>query len=1362
MGWHQNEDGELYFHPENKMYGRVRIDSVEELDSGFVITKPKDLDSQFIVNKHTRMQGRIDIVENIIEQDAITPIKDAFIRSSLPFFNYGKAQDLLIGKQPLSNDTYRTFIEFNNDDLVPDIEITKAILKLHTSDLAEFIPNIKLYAAKSHWSEQGVTWANQPEQGELIAEISDSVRSKRILEFDITHIANQWKNEEGYSYGFILVSDDESITQTKRFFSRESIYSPIIDYEYFVLSPPSYGGIEVNAGVRVTHPDSSDMQSSLDVFRYEGDVDLESSTHVRIRGEMSAGFDVNKQNLDCSVFVGAETELAATFSTLINQANDFPNTFNISKHYMDAGLVVHRESEQDVTSSFYISRNDNVDLENSFYVLQPYFDSKIEVTNYKELESELIVNKDSEVDLVGTIAINKDTLEVEIEILHAYDIESNVNVRLNDVEDLSGELIVKREQDIDLRTAIDVTWYDDLTLKINVYESDNADLDTNISIQKHDEESFVSTIDVTEWKELEGTVFVLQNDFDSSVTIERRNYEELETQLHISPNHEIESSVEVTQYSDLDSSFSATIPFYNDLNTNLEVIEQGGVESSVAVNRDNLSANIEVSPTSELISNVDIHHYNDLNSNLEVLIPHAEDINTQLEVMEQGALDTEIHVTRESLDSTITVSKTELDSSLIIQRDLEITFSVLNDWLDSSVTVANETLDTRLAVIKTNLDATIDVIGIGSEDIHSSFYSHYPYDAGATVSVPYNNSMHGKVRFEQFDELDAAFTVVKDIDKELNAELGIFPHNRMQGKTEIIHPEPIQKSITPIRDAFVRSGNPYMNYGDTMDMLSGVNFSGEIFRSFIQFDISKLPTNIQFDEAKLVLTLPNALPINYTIGLYGVSAGWNEYGITYINQPNATELIKTFSGVPLANNRIEFDLMEIIEDWYKNETYRNGFVIKLIDESNTQNTRFFTRESHYSPFISLSYYDLTTKNHLVGDVDSGFTVINHQEEELNAELHVETYQRDHDFYSEINVQNGSYLDSEIVVERQNLNAAIYIPNQDDAELHTTFSIIDRRIDEIESMQTVSKPFFDTSLIVHRNADSDLDGRIQTLLPADSDFDVSFIISTQDEYDILSGLSINRAAFDTEITVSPTEDLGTTIDVLNKSEDDIHTTFESVYIDDLDSIFEVVNNGVIDSSVTVLQEDDDELEVVITVSPASDIQSSLFVSPESNLNAEFRVSREDDTEIESEIEVTQVFSLGAELIVNDEAENDFNSIIEVIEPSIRDLDSEIDVGSYQTLNSQLYVPHSDLESTTTINLISKEDLPSSVLVRLPEVESELAASIGVVLDDEDSINTSITVLSRGIQEIESSIIISTEDDLHLTFEVRQAIGYAFIF
>ncbi|WP_155590555.1 DNRLRE domain-containing protein [Lysinibacillus cavernae] len=192
----------------------------------------------------------------------------------------------------------------------------------------------------------------------------------------------------------------------------------------------------------------------------------------------------------------------------------------------------------------------------------------------------------------------------------------------------------------------------------------------------------------------------------------------------------------------------------------------------------------------------------------------------------------------------------------------------------------------------------------------------------------------------------------------LEAEIEVPPHNRMYAIYEVQQPPIVTDVYNPTQDAFTREEAAYqsINYGSNSSMVVGRS-KDDIWRSFVQFDLSSIHPSYVLKESYLRLYYKGADPENLKLEILNASSEWQETNITHLNRPIPIDLIADkFTGN--SNQRyIEFDVLEIVEYWVALEKNNNGFIIRLSNETAFGQAIFYTRETFSPPELIVKYYD---------------------------------------------------------------------------------------------------------------------------------------------------------------------------------------------------------------------------------------------------------------------------------------------------------------------------------------------------------------------------------------------------------------------
>ena len=169
------------------------------------------------------------------------------------------------------------------------------------------------------------------------------------------------------------------------------------------------------------------------------------------------------------------------------------------------------------------------------------------------------------------------------------------------------------------------------------------------------------------------------------------------------------------------------------------------------------------------------------------------------------------------------------------------------------------------------------------------------------------------------------------------------------------------------QDASVLAFHPYTNYGLESSLGVGSNlnpYQNLIYRSYLQFDLSDLPDEIQLIEAKLGLFFNSdgkpTLPAE--IAVYPILSEWQEDEITWEFQPEIASDPVGFTVVPpiLTNAYVWWHITSLVEQWHQLDLINYGLMLKDPDENSIDGGKGFASsesdQENQRPCLILRYY----------------------------------------------------------------------------------------------------------------------------------------------------------------------------------------------------------------------------------------------------------------------------------------------------------------------------------------------------------------------------------------------------------------------
>lgn len=203
------------------------------------------------------------------------------------------------------------------------------------------------------------------------------------------------------------------------------------------------------------------------------------------------------------------------------------------------------------------------------------------------------------------------------------------------------------------------------------------------------------------------------------------------------------------------------------------------------------------------------------------------------------------------------------------------------------------------------------------------------------------------------------FTEIQPIGyNNMPTEIEVPPHNKMFAIYEVQQPPIVTDIFNPTQDAFTREQTSYqsINYGTNSSMIVGRS-TEDIYRSFVQFDLSSINKSYVLKESHFRLYYKDSAPTNLKLEILNADRAWQETNITDLNKPNPINLITNAFTINKEHGYIEFDVLNIVKSWVALEKINNGFIIRLSNETEFGQTTFFTKESKFPPELIVKYFD---------------------------------------------------------------------------------------------------------------------------------------------------------------------------------------------------------------------------------------------------------------------------------------------------------------------------------------------------------------------------------------------------------------------
>lgn len=188
----------------------------------------------------------------------LNPAFDTTVVSSLPQNNYGTNDRLTVGKNykdfPPNGRVFQTLVKFDLSQIPKNSTINSATLRLYQVgedqcqeacawEKSSF--SIYLYLTDENWSENSVTWSNQPSYSFYEMPLTGTIgKESGYKNWDVEIFVKKWVSQTSLNYGFLLRAPGLDITGpdcAAEFYSRESSLSKpqlAVDYTPPLSIPP--------------------------------------------------------------------------------------------------------------------------------------------------------------------------------------------------------------------------------------------------------------------------------------------------------------------------------------------------------------------------------------------------------------------------------------------------------------------------------------------------------------------------------------------------------------------------------------------------------------------------------------------------------------------------------------------------------------------------------------------------------------------------------------------------------------------------------------------------------------------------------------------------------------------------------------------------------------------------------------------------------------------------------------------------------------------------------------------------------------------------------------------------------------------
>jgi len=175
--------------------------------------------------------------------------------------------------------------------------------------------------------------------------------------------------------------------------------------------------------------------------------------------------------------------------------------------------------------------------------------------------------------------------------------------------------------------------------------------------------------------------------------------------------------------------------------------------------------------------------------------------------------------------------------------------------------------------------------------------------------------------------------------------------------------------VYAVADSAVTLAYPDDNWGDSTRIYAGTYAESQLestYRSYIRYDLLDIPPNVEVLSVtwNIYFEFCNNY-YNHYYYLYRVSEQWDEYTITYANQPNAdfqTPMLKYFCGTVQDywfSQELDLYGLEVVQGWIDGSLDNYGFLWMREEDGvfDNQRTVAYSRECYITSqhYLTIEY-----------------------------------------------------------------------------------------------------------------------------------------------------------------------------------------------------------------------------------------------------------------------------------------------------------------------------------------------------------------------------------------------------------------------
>lgn len=522
-----------------------------------ILTKSNDIHSLSYINENLSLDVILGILQPPHQTLIIDAIKDAYVRQSKPYINYGYQVSLAVGK--VAEGEFKSYIEFDLSDLIAikdqaiisiELELTK-----HTSDTGI----VDIYECYTFWHEGFIIWINNIQHS--VDPILTFNADKSVIRLNITEfILNLIENKTTFN---IMLKSDDFVS----FKSRESGFAPRLIIKY---ADPDWVGFIGEA----TQYSSAMISNSKSKYFYSIFTILHrnlfnSGAVLRERGLKESESVIKNPLFYNEAFIIANQNSLSSEASIM-ETSDLVSVFNKNSIEGIGEAIVLKTGN--VAGEAYINPGQDINwFNNRVYIIRTFLNALADILDKILYENTAIIQNidHSNQPSLATVSIPITYMYSNVFIKYQDNKPSIVIIKNEGKKGIVNNAIITKQQNNDYYSSIIVKNREDFLSFVDISGTESLNILSNAIIRTKDNKDIYSNANIISIYNLVSSAIILNSkheNLDSISIVLNKNDKDIYSNSDIYKIFNIPSQAMITKKEALNLFNSAIITIPKDYN----------------------------------------------------------------------------------------------------------------------------------------------------------------------------------------------------------------------------------------------------------------------------------------------------------------------------------------------------------------------------------------------------------------------------------------------------------------------------------------------------------------------------------------------------------------------------------------------------------------------------------------------------------------------------------------------------------------------------------------------------------------------------------------------------------------------------